>query len=189
MNEVLKQRILNEAKIVEPNMIKVDGFLNHRIDIELLDEMAIALSQHFQESFDLILTIEASGIALAIATAQKLKIPVLFAKKGHNILHQKHIYKTKVVSATKQIETEIYVSKAFLTQDQNVLIIDDFLSNGDAILACLDLVKQAQAQCKACGVVIEKGFNPGRRRIEAKGIEVFSLVKVKAIENGKLVIE
>lgn len=189
MNRTLVERIIREAKIVEPTMIKVDGFLNHRIDVEYLDEIASAFAQHFQAHYDLILTLEASGIALAVATAQKLKIPVLFAKKGSNVLHQDNIYHAKVFSATKQKETDIYVSKDYLKEGQNILILDDFLSNGDAILGLFSLVSQAKANCSACGIVIEKSFNPGRSKLEEKGLEVFSLVRVKAIQAGKLVVE
>lgn len=189
MLKELRERILEEAIVVNETMVKVDGFLNHRLNIDLLEKMGHVFSDAFKnKKIDLILTIEASGIALAMMAAQELKVPVLFAKKGNNSLHQENIYTTVVHSATKNLDTRIYVSKDFIKQDMNVLIIDDFLAKGHAVLGLMNLVDQAHAHCVGVGIAIEKGFDTGGKQLREMGIDLVSCAIIEYIENGKVVL-
>ncbi len=187
MIKELKERIVQEAIVINDNMVKVDGFLNHRLNIELLEKMGHVFTSSFEDKdIDLILTIEASGIALAIMAAQKLKVPVLFAKKGNNSLHQENIYTTIVHSATKNIDTRIYVSKDYLKKDMKVLVIDDFLAKGHAVLGLMDLIKQADATCVGVGIAIEKGFDTGGKMLRDMNVDLVSCAIIDRIENGKV---
>lgn len=190
MIKQLREQILSEAIVVNNTMVKVDGFLNHRLNIDLIQKMGHVFADHFKDKkIDLILTIEASGIALAMMAGQELKVPVLFAKKGNNSLHQDNIYTTIVHSATKNIDTHIYVSKNYLKKDMNVLIIDDFLAKGNAVLGLINLVKQAQAQCVGVGIAIEKGFDEGGTLLRNQGIDLISCAIIERIENGKVILK
>lgn len=184
----LVEKIQKEAIIIEPNMVKVDGFLNHQIDVNLLAEMGFAFATRFIQKIDVILTLEASGIALALACAQNLKVPVLFAKKGNNTLHQDNVYTSIVFSATKKSEVSIYASKKYLKVNMKVLIIDDFLSTGAAISALLDLITQAKAECVGIGIAIEKGFEMGGYKLREAGYDLYSLAIIDKIENKRVVM-
>lgn len=187
MIQELRERILEEAIVVNDSMVKVDGFLNHRLNIELLEKMGTVFSNAFKDKkIDLILTIEASGIALAMMAAQKLNVPVLFAKKGNNSLHQENIYSTIVHSATKNVDTRIYVSKDFIKKDMNVLVIDDFLAKGNAVLGLMDLIEQANAHCVGVGIAIEKGFDTGGKTLRDMNVDLVSCAIIDHIENGKV---
>ncbi len=189
MIQELRERILEEAIVVNDSMVKVDGFLNHRLNIELIDKMGTIFFDAFKDKeIDLILTIEASGIALAIMAAQKLNVPVLFAKKGNNSLHQENIYTTIVHSATKNIDTRIYVSKDFIQKEMNILVIDDFLAKGHAVLGLMNLIDQAQANCVGVGIAIEKGFDTGGQTLRDMNVDLVSCAIIDHIENGKVIL-
>lgn len=189
MIKELKEKILKEAIVVNDSMVKVDGFLNHRLNIEILQKMGTFFYEAFKENqIDLILTIEASGIALAIMAAQKLNVPVLFAKKGNNTLHQENIYSTNVHSATKNIDTSIYISKDYLKKDMRVLIIDDFLAKGNAVFGLMNLIEKAEAECVGVCIAIEKGFEEGGKQIRAQGIKLVSCAVIDHIENGSVIL-
>ncbi len=189
MIKELSEQILKEAIVVNDTMVKVDGFLNHRLNLDLLQKMGHVFYEAFKDKqIDLILTIEASGIALAMMAAQELKAPVLFAKKGNNTLHQENIYTTIIHSATKNSDTRVYVSKDYLKKDMNVLVIDDFLAKGHAVLGLMNLVEQAQAQCVGVGIAIEKGFDTGGQTLREKGIDLVSCAIIDRIEQGRVVL-
>lgn len=182
--ELLKQRILKEGTVLSGQIIKVDAFLNHQIDVELLDAMGQEFYQRFKHlKVDRILTIEASGIALAISAARFFKVPVVFAKKAQINISHDQVYTSQVLSYTKKSEVTISISKAYLNAQENILIIDDFLAHGQAVLGLLDIIQQAQAHCVGIGIAIEKGFQVGGKHLREQGHLVESLAIIETIDD------
>ena len=173
---------------VGTDIVKVDMFLNHRLDTSLLVKMGQAFAKEFaNEKPDLVLTVEASGIAVAITTAQAFGgIPVVFAKKGdhRNVGHD--VYTAQVYSFTHQTMNTVRVSRKYLPAGARVLIIDDFLANGEAIEGLRSIVAQAGCELVGAGVCVEKGFQPGGRKLREEGVKVVSLAIVDAIEDGHI---
>jgi len=187
--EKLKSKILKEAYIIDNRIIKVDHFINHMLDTKLVFEIGKEFANEFS-GINKILTIEASGIAFSVATAFHLdNVPIVFARKSASLITTDNVYKSKVFSFTKQIESTIIVDKEFLNPGDNVLIIDDFLATGNALNGLIDIANQANAKVRGVGIVIEKGYQGGRKRIEDMGIKVHSLANIKRIEDGKVVFE
>ena len=185
--ELLKQRIRQDGTVKGNDVLKVDSFLNHQIDVALLGEIGKEFQRRFADcGVNKILTIEASGIGIACITAQSFHCPVVFAKKSQTKNIAGEVYTTKVESFTHGKVYDVIVSKKFLGPDDCVLIIDDFLANGAALEGLIDLVDQAGAKLAGAGIVIEKAFQPGGDRLRAKGIRVESLARVKSMseENG-----
>lgn len=184
--KVLKDKILAEGRVFPGNIIKVDSFLNHQIDVGLLNEIGKAFYDHFKtKKIDKILTIEASGIAIAVIAAQYFTVPVVFAKKSESKTTLGHQYVTSIHSYTKDKTSRVQVSKDYLNAGERVLILDDFLANGEASLGLIDLIHQASAEVAGVGVVIEKGFQEGGARLRALGIDLQSLAIIdKMDENG-----
>ncbi len=185
--ELLKQRIRQDGTVKGNDVLKVDSFLNHQIDVALLEE----IGREFQRRFagcgvNKILTIEASGIGIACLTAQSFRCPVVFAKKSQTKNIAGEVYTTKVESFTHGRVYDVIVSKRFLGPEDCVLIVDDFLANGAALDGLIDLVEQSGAKLAGAGVVIEKAFQPGGDRIRARGVRVEALARVKSMseENG-----
>lgn len=185
--DLLKERILTEGRTVGEEIIKVDSFLNHQIDADLF----MAMGKEFRRLFDSkqitkLLTVEASGIAIATVAALEFGVPVVFAKKAQSRNLDKDIYCSKVFSFTKQITYDVMVSKRYLSSDDHVLIIDDFLANGKAALGLIDIAEQAGATVEGVGIVIEKGFQPGGQLLRDKGVRVESLAIIDRIIDGKI---
>ena len=177
--QLLKDRINKDGIIKEGNILKVDSFLNHQIDIELLNEIGKEFKRRFaNEEVTKILTIEASGIAIACIAAQYFNVPVVFAKKSKTTNIAGDVYTTKVESFTHQKVYDIMVSKDFLNKGDKVLILDDFLANGQALIGLSQLVKDAGGEVVGAGIVIEKGFQDGGKLIREKGIHLESLAIV-----------
>lgn len=181
----LKRRILEDGKILLGNVIKVDGFLNHQLDIQLINEMGKEFLSRFENvKVDKILTIEASGIAIAAISAQYFKVPVVFAKKTEGKTTQNDAYTSKVYSFTKDKTYPCFVSRQFIKEGENILIIDDFLANGQAVLGLVDIIQQAHAHCVGVGIVIEKGFQDGGKILTEHGLNLQSLVIIDSIDNA-----
>lgn len=182
----LKEKIQKEGRIKAGNILKVDSFLNHQIDIALMNEIGKEFKRRFnKEKINKILTIEASGIAVASITAQYFEnIRVVFGKKTESQNLDDNLLSTEVHSYTKNKTYKVMVSKSFLSKGDRVLIIDDFLANGCAAMGLIDIVKQAGAEVAGVGIVIEKGFQPGRLQIEKLGIRVESLAVIDSMENN-----
>lgn len=179
----LKEKILAEGKICPNNIVKVDSFLNHQVDVTLLKKMGEEYKRRFNDSqVNKILTIEASGIAIACYVAEAFNCRLVFAKKGKSLNQSTDFYESKVYSYTKQEEYPIRVSKEFLHADDKVLIVDDFLANGAALNGLIDIVKAAGATLVGCGVVIEKGFQPGGDKLRKKGVKVESLAIIESVD-------
>ncbi len=181
--KLLKDRIQQDGKVKEGNILKVDSFLNHQIDVELLGEIAREFQRRFADTgVNKILTIEASGIGIAVEVGRVFDAPVLFAKKAKTKNIAGEVYISKVMSYTHGREFDIIVSKDFLGKDDRVLIVDDFLANGAALEGLISLVEDAGAHLCGCGIVIEKGFQPGGENLRNKGIKLESLAIVDAMD-------
>ena len=184
---VLQERIKKEGKVLPGNIIKVDGFLNHRVDVKLMREMA----KEFGRLFDLtgitaVLTVEASGIALATICAEEFGVPGNYvAKKAKSDNIEGGLYKSEIFSYTYKKKVTLLMSKQWLGPNDKVLIIDDFLANGEALHGLVDIIEQAGAQLIGMGVAVEKGFQPGGARLRSEGVNLHSLAIIeKADENG-----
>ena len=181
--KLLEERILKDGQIFPGNILKVDSFLNHRIDVALLNKMGEEIKRLYNDcGVNKILTIEASGIGIACITAQFFDCPVLFAKKTKTKNIAADVYKTVVASFTHGVDYEVIVSKNFLDEGDNVLIIDDFLAEGNALLGLIDLCEQAGAKVAGCAIAIEKGFQNGAKRVMEKGVRVESLAIVESMD-------
>ena len=180
--ELLKQRIRTDGTVKGTDVLKVDSFLNHQMDVQLFAEIGKEFLRRLEGcGVNKILTIEASGIGIACVTAQFFHCPVIFAKKSQTKNIDGAVYSTKVESFTHGRIYDVIVSKKFLGPEDKVLIIDDFLANGAALEGLIDLVHQAGAQLAGAGIVIEKAFQPGGDRLRAKGIRVESLARIKSM--------
>ena len=186
--DLLKERILRDGRMKEGNVLKVDSFLNHQMDIKLLNEIGKEFKRRFSdEKITKILTIEASGIGIAAIAAQHFDfVPVVFAKKTKSKNLDGELLTSQVRSFTKGIVSDIQVEKKFLTPEDNVLIIDDFLAKGQALMGLIGIVKQSGATLAGCGIVIEKGFQDGGATLREDDIRVESLVIIEEMENGTI---
>ncbi len=182
----LKERIIKEGKILPGNIVKIDGFLNHRVDCQFMAQLADEFARLFDISkVDLVLTAEASGIALAAICAYKWGIPMVFAKKAKSDNIEGGLYHSEVVSYTyKKTVTQI-LSKEWMTDKNHVLIIDDFMARGEAIRGLINLVQQAGAQLMGIGIAVEKGFQGGGDKLREMGLNYHALAVIEsADENG-----
>ena len=180
--ELLKERIRKDGVVRGTDVLKVDSFLNHQMDIALFEEIGREFRRLFADcGVNKILTIEASGIGIACITAQFFHCPVVFAKKSQTKNIAGAVYTTKVASFTHGKVYDVIVARQFLGPEDEVLIIDDFLANGAALEGLIDLIRQAGAQLAGAGIVVEKAFQPGGARLRAQGIRVESLAKIKSM--------
>lgn len=185
--KLLQDKIVQEGKVLSSNVLKVDTFLNHQIDPLLMKEIGHEFVSRFSDKpITKVLTIESSGIAPSVMIGLELGIPVVFARKRKSLTLVDNLYSSKVHSFTKNETNEISVSNHFLSAEDNVLIIDDFLANGEAVKGLLDIATQAGANVVGVGIVIEKGFQDGGKLLREQGIRVESLVIVESLEDGKV---
>lgn len=182
MMNFLEERIVKEGIVKEGNVLKVDSFLNHQMDIALFDEMGREFKKRFAgKKITKILTIEASGIGIAAVAARHFDVPVVFAKKAKSINLEGEMYVAEVESFTHKTKNQVIVSKKFLNKDDRVLIIDDFLANGCALQGLIQIVQSAGAAVEGIGIAIEKGFQPGGQIIRNLGYNLESLAIVDAM--------
>jgi xanthine phosphoribosyltransferase len=175
----LEKRILKDGIVKPGNVLKVDSFLNHQIDINLLDEMGREFYDRFKDKrVDKIVTIESSGIAIAYAVARNFDVPVVFAKKSKSVNIAGDVYIAEVESFTHKTKNQVIVSKEFINEGENILIVDDFLANGCALQGLISIIKQAKAGVAGIGIAIEKGFQPGGTIIRNLGYHLESLAIV-----------
>ena len=185
--QILKDRIRKDGKIREGNVLKVDSFLNHQMDVSLFREIGKEFKRRFEgEEITKILTIEASGIGIACLVAQYFHVPVVFAKKSHSVNLDGEMYCTKIESFTHKKVYDVILSKKFLGPEDHVLLIDDFLANGCALLGLIDIVKKSGATLEGAGIVIEKGFQHGGQEIRDMGIRLESLAIVDSMTDDSL---
>ena len=184
--QLLKDRIRKEGKVGAGNVLKVDSFLNHQMDIQLFDQFGKEFKKRFADKeINKILTIEASGIGIACVVAQSFNVPVLFAKKTKTKNIAGEVYTSRVESFTHGRIYDIIVAKEFLGKGDKVLLIDDFLANGAALEGLIDLVKDSGAELVGAGIIIEKGFQGGGDRLREAGIRVESLAIVDSMDDEK----
>lgn len=184
----LKERIINEGRVIEPDILKVDSFVNHQIDVNLMDKIALFFKPKFKD-VNKIVTIEASGIAVACSVARVYdNAPVVFAKKALSKVNVDKNYNTDIFSFTKKKTSNCFIDRSYLNKGDNILIIDDFLAEGNAALGLIDICQQSGANVVGVGVVVEKGFQGGRSRIEEKGVKVVSAASIKEFKNGKVIL-
>ena len=180
----LEEKIVKEGIVKEGNVLKVDSFLNHQMDIELFNEMGKEWKKRFEgKNINKILTIEASGIGIACIVAQHFNVPVVFAKKSKSINLEGEMYTAEVESFTHKNKNQVIVSKKFLTENDHVLIIDDFLANGCALQGLIQIVQTAGATVEGIGIAIEKGFQPGGQIIRNLGYQLESLAIVEEMDS------
>lgn len=184
--KLLQDRIRREGRVLPGNIVKVDGFLNHRVDTELMTQIADEFAKVFDtENITMVLTAEASGIALATICAQRYGVPMIFAKKAKSDNIEGGLYQSEIYSYTYKKKVTQILSKEWLTSDNHVLILDDFMANGEAVRGLCELVEQAGAELVGVGIAIEKGFQGGGDRLRNMGVNYHALAVIeKADENG-----
>lgn len=180
----LEERIVKDGKIKPGNVLKVDSFLNHQMDIALMEEIGREFHRRFEGKYiTKVLTIEASGIGIACFVAKEFGVPMVFAKKSHSINIDSEVYVAEVESFTHKNKNNVIVSKQFLNPDDHVLIIDDFLANGCALQGLIAIVQSAGATVEGIGIVIEKGFQIGGQVIRNLGVQLESLAIIDAMDS------
>ena len=181
----LQQRILTDGIVKPGNVLKVDSFLNHQMDVRLLDEIGREFKRRFEgEHITKVLTIESSGIAIALSVAREFDVPMVFAKKAKSINIDGETYVAEIESYTHKNVNQVIIAKKFLSPDDKVLIVDDFLANGCALQGLISIVDSAEAEVVGCGIAIEKGFQEGGDRIRNLGYRLESLVIVESMDAG-----
>lgn len=182
--KLLEERIRKDGTVKAGNVLKVDSFLNHQMDIDLFNEMGKEWARLFSDrKITKILTVEASGIGIACVAAQHFHVPVVFAKKSQSVNIDGEVYSTKIESFTHKRVYDVIVSKKFLHPEDHILIIDDFLANGCALEGLIDIVNKAGASVEGVGIAVEKGFQKGGDLIRSKGIRVESLAIVESMDD------
>lgn len=186
--KLLEERIRHDGQVLPGNVLKVDNFLNHQVDPELMLTMGEEFARLFRDNgITKVLTVESSGIAPALMTGLKLQVPVVFARKHKSLTLVNDLYTATVYSYTKKVSNKISISKKFLGAQDKVLIIDDFLANGQAVAGLIEVCQQAQAEIVGVGIAIEKTFQRGHQLLKEKHIRLESLAKIAAFENGQVV--
>lgn len=179
----LEQRILKDGIVKEGNVLRVDSFLNHQLDVLLLEEMGKEFYKRFKsEKITKVLTVEASGIAIACFVAANFKVPVVFAKKSKSLNLGDDVYSAEVESFTHKTKNTVVITKKYISDKDNVLVIDDFLANGAALQGLISIINQAGASVAGIGIAIEKGFQPGGQFIRNLGYHLESLAIVESME-------
>lgn len=185
--EALKQKIVEEGKVLSNSVLKVDSFINHQMDPVLMKKIGEEFANRFSGmGITKVLTLESSGIGPALLTALEMGVPMIFARKRKSLTLTEGLITSTVRSFTKQETNEVTISRDFITEGDNVLIIDDFLAVGQAAIGLIDIVKQAGANPVGVGIVIEKSFQDGHKMIKEAGIKLESLAKIASLEDGKV---
>ncbi|WP_129598327.1 xanthine phosphoribosyltransferase [Anaerophilus nitritogenes] len=183
--EKLEQRILQDGQALSETVLKVDSFLNHQVDPQLMYEMGTYFKRYFDKyNITKILTIESSGIAPAVMTAMQMNVPMIILKKSRSKTLKDDIYQTTIHSFTKGVDYELTLSKKYISSQDRTLIIDDFLANGEAASGAIRLVEESGATVCGIGIVVEKSFQPGRKKLEDQGYDVYSLARISKLEKN-----
>ena len=184
--KLIENKILEDSKIIDNKILKVDNFLNHQVEVDIINAFAKETRNQFKERIDKVLTIETSGIAVAYAVCEAFdNVPLLFAKKTQSAITNEECYHAPVKSFTRNAVCDVIVTKKFLKEGENILIVDDFLAEGNAALGLIDICKQAKANVIGVAAVIEKTFQGGRHKIEDLGIKVFAGASIKGFKDNK----
>lgn len=188
--KLLQDKILEEGRAINSDILKVDSFINHQIDPALMEAMAKEFAAHYGNcGITKVVTIESSGIAPAVFTAKELGVPMVILKKEPSKILNDNLFQTIVTSFTKATSYELTLSKKFINETDHVLIIDDFLANGEAATGAIRLIRMAHATIAGVGILIEKSFQPGREKLLESGIDVFSLARIKKLDTETIIFE
>lgn len=183
--KILEDMILERGTAVNEDILKVDSFVNHQVDPELMKNIGDEFAEHFKgQGITKVATIESSGIAPALMTALALNVPMLILKKQPSKILNQDLYQTVVTSYTKGTSYELTLSKNFISENDHVLIIDDFLANGEAATGAIRLIRKAHATIAGVGILIEKSFQPGYEKLTEQGIDVYSLARIAKLGEG-----
>ena len=183
--KILEDRILKEGKALDHNVLKADSFINHQVDPVLMDQIGKEFAEYFKDkNITKVFTIESSGIAPALTTAAYLNVPMIILKKQTSKILNGDVYQTRITSFTKGTSYELTLYKDYISPEDNVLLIDDFLANGEAAMGGSKLVEMAGANLAGIGILIEKSFQRGRQRLIDAGYDVYSLARVATLEHG-----
>lgn len=185
--KILKDLILQKGHVINENVLKVDSFINHQVDSQLMKEIGLEFYNYFKKNkITKVFTIESSGIAPALMTSYELDVPLVILKKQTSTILSDDIYQTKIKSFTKNITYNLTLSKKYISPNDNILIIDDFLANGEAAKGAIKIIEDAGAHVYGIGIVIEKSFQPGRKYLDDLGYDVYSLARIKSLKDGKV---
>lgn len=183
--KLLEDKILAEGIAESENILKVDSFINHQVDPELMKKMGKDIAEHYKgKGITRIATIESSGIAPALMAAEALGVPLVILKKQPSKILNHDLYQTVVTSYTKGTSYELTISAKYISENDHILIVDDFLANGEAATGAIRLIRKAHATIAGVSVLIEKAFQPGREKLEEQGIDVYSLARVSRLDKG-----
>ena len=181
--KLLEDRILAEGNVLSPAILKVDSFINHQVDPVLMQEMGRDIADHFKDQgVTKVMTIESSGISPALFVAYELGVPLLILKKQSSAIIKTDVIQTEVVSFTKEISYQLTLARKYLSDTDHVLLVDDFLANGEAATGALRLIRKANATVAGLGVLIEKSFQPGREKLNSQGLHVYSLARIAEMD-------
>lgn len=181
----LEEKILAEGKAISESILKVDSFINHQVDPLLMKEIGEEFARHYDgQDITKVVTIESSGIAPALMTALALNVPMIILKKQPSSVLNQNLYQTVVTSYTKSTSYELTMSQDYISEKDHVLIVDDFLSNGEAATGAIRLIRKAHATIAGLGVLIEKSFQPGREKLEEQGLDIYALARIAKLEAG-----
>lgn len=184
---LLKNKILEDGIALNSEVLKVDSFINHQVDVNLMKEIGIEFANYFRnKNITKVFTIETSGIAPAVFTSLELNVPLVILKKQNSKILNDNFYTTEVKSFTKNTTYNLTLSKNYINDNDNILIIDDFLANGEAAKGAIKLIENANAKVAGIGIVIEKAFQPGRKVLENLGYDIYSLARIKSLNDNKI---
>ena len=185
--KLLEEKVLKEGIAMNENILKVDGFINHQVDPALMKAIGEDFASHFQDKgITKVVTIESSGMATALMTAAAMQVPLLILKKSPSKVLNKNMYQTVVTSYTKGTSYELTLAGHLISEHDHVLIIDDFLANGEAATGAIRLIRKAHATVAGIGILIEKSFQPGRAKLEEQGFSIYSQVRIKSLGENKI---
>lgn len=184
--KALEDRIRRDGLVLSPSILKVDSFINHQVDPVFMQLLGTELANHFQgQGITKVMTIESSGIAPALFTAMALGVPLVILKKQNSAVLKTDVLQTEVVSFTKETSYQLTLAQKYISDEDHILLIDDFLANGEAATGALRLIRKTHATVAGLGVLIEKAFQPGRAKLEGQGIAVYALASIASMdENG-----
>lgn len=185
--KALQERILKDGIVISEDILKVDSFINHQVDPILMEQIGEEFASHFNNhGITKIATIESSGIAPALMTARSMGLPLVILKKQPSKVLNDNLFQTEVSSFTKETSYELTISSQFISENDHILIIDDFLANGEAATGAIRLIRKAHATVAGIGVLIEKSFQPGHEKLASQGFDVYPLVRIKHMEAGHI---
>ncbi len=185
--KLLEDKILREGIVLGEDILKVDGFISHQVDIPFMEELGKDMAAHFRgQGVTKVFTIESSGITPAVFAAKYLEVPMVILKKQSSQKLGTLVWQTEVVSYTKDLSYELTLARDYISDRDHVLIVDDFLANGEAVTGAVRLIRKAHATIAGVGVLIEKSFQPGREKLESQGIPVYAQASIRCFENGQV---